>query len=157
MSGLSHEIPSGEPLEFEVNTENTKDLPVSCIVSRGGSQAIQPTQFNLGQQEPTAEKYGRIHKIRFVPRGESGESLPVQILYGGMPIKGSPFALKIARSTFPENVRILPSDSGWSPFSQTRRVLLQIQPISIQPAKKRQLLLILVPVEKPNCWELMLL
>ena len=66
------------------------------------------------------EKQGRVHHVRFVPRGESGESIPVEILYGGTPINGSPFVLKLARSSFPENVRVLGSADG-----DNRKILIK--------------------------------
>lgn len=66
----------------------------------------------LGQPEPVIEKHGRTHRVKIVPKGISGEAVPVQILYGDTPIKGSPFILKIARSSFPENVKILNANTG---------------------------------------------
>lgn len=100
--GMPQNVPLGSPVEFEVNAENVKTAPITCVLP-----SDQPV--------PTSSVIGRRHIFNFTPVGEAGQVISVGILYDDRPVVGSPFSIKLARSTFPENVQFL-IDGQYSSF-----------------------------------------
>ncbi|CAI2350258.1 unnamed protein product [Caenorhabditis sp. 36 PRJEB53466] len=88
-----------QPINFVIDASKTKDLPVTV--------RIQPEHAQLQPVLTKSAANPRVYNARFVPSGEAGVSVPLEILYDGELVGGVVRALKLHPETEPQKLKIL--------------------------------------------------
>lgn len=86
----------GRASSFVIDASETAEAPIAA-------------RLPAGQQQPFVEPIEnrpRAYSITFSPRGQPGDVLPLEVLYDGEPIPGSPIPVTILPESQPENVRV---------------------------------------------------
>ncbi|CAD6191974.1 unnamed protein product [Caenorhabditis auriculariae] len=85
----------GEPISFKVDASHTKLAPVTA-------RTLPIYQQPIIEQDP---KNPRVFYGKFVPIGDAGVNVPIEVLCDGEPVPGSPFPVRLLPETEPENVK----------------------------------------------------